>query len=111
MKESVFRSAITNDDGDVDSGYLAMFVLMIMVTGAIPLMCIGAFIAMWLAPDHRFAVQDLGIGIGAVCGGFATAIGAIGVFRMGDKPTPPALVLGDRRATPSVTTTTETKTQ
>lgn len=108
---SIFRSAITNNEGDVDSGYLALFVLMTMVTGAIPLMCIGAFIAMWIGADHKFAVQDLGIGIGAVCGGFATAIGAVGLFRMGDKPVPTTMLIGDRRGVPSTTTTTETTTK
>lgn len=109
MKRSVFRSAITKGDGEVDSGYLAMFVLMILVTGTIPAMCIGAFASMWMRADHVFLVQDLGIGIGAVCGGFATAIGAIGMFRMGDKEAPKITMVGERRV-PSTTTTTETKT-
>lgn len=93
---NVFRSAISNDQGEVDAGYLAMAVLMVIVTGAIPAMCIGTFVAMWFDPAHKFAVQDLGIGIGAVCGGFATAIGAVGVFRMGDRSH--STVIADRRA-------------
>lgn len=110
MNGSIFRSAVTNDDGEIDSGYLAMFVLMVMVTGSIPLMIVGALISMWLAPDHKFAVQELGFAIGAVCGGFATAIGAVGVFRMGDKDAPP-VVVNKRHVPPSTTTTTETVTK
>lgn len=82
---SIFSSAITGADGQVDAGYLAMFAVMLIVMGAVPSMCIGTFLAMWYAPDHRFDVQSLGVGIGAVCGGFATAIGAVGLFRAGDK--------------------------
>ncbi len=86
MSQSIFRSAITDGNGDVDAGYLAMFALMALVVGAIPIMVIGAFLAMWFDPTHEFNVKDLGIGIGAVCGGFATAAGGIGMFRAGDKP-------------------------
>ena len=84
MTQSVFRSAVTGS-GDIDAGYLAMYCVMVAVIGAIPIMCVGSLWAMHLDPTHQFHVQDLGIGVGAVCGGFATAIGAVGLFRMGDK--------------------------
>ena len=85
-KKSVFRSAITDKDGDVDAGYLALYWIMAVVITAIPLMCAGTAIQMWLSPTHTFTVQELGIGIGSVCTGFGVAVGAVGAFRMGDKP-------------------------
>jgi hypothetical protein len=82
----IFRSAVTGDDGEVDAGYLAMYVITAIVAGAIPVMCVAAVIAMVLATDHKFSAQELGIGIGSVCTGLGVAIGAVGAFRMGDKP-------------------------
>ncbi len=99
MSQSIFRSAVTGDDGDIDSGYLAAYAIMAVVITAIPFMCIFAAIAMWLDPLHVFDVQSLGIGIGSVCTGFGVAIGAVGAFRLGDKPAVAAL---------GVTTTKET---
>ena len=84
---SVFRSAITDSaDGSVDAGYLALYWVMCVTVSTIPVLCVLAAIAMWLDPEHKFPVQDLGIGIGAVCTGFGVAVGAVGAFRMGDKP-------------------------
>lgn len=85
---SIFRSAITGKDGEVDAGYLALAGTFLIVLGAIPVMCTAALLVAWLSPDHRFDAQSLGIGIGAVCGGFATVCGAVGLFRMGDKEKP-----------------------
>jgi len=83
---SVFRSAITGDDGQVDAGYLALFWIMFVVITAIPFMCLMTGLSMWLEPSHKFDVQALGIGVGSVCTGFGVAVGAVGAFRMGDKP-------------------------
>ena len=85
-QKSVFRSAIEGDDGRVDAGYLGAFFVMVVVVGSIPFMCIFSGVSMFLDPAHKFDVQALGTGIGAVCVGFGTAIGAVGLFRMGDKP-------------------------
>lgn len=88
---SVFRSAITDaTDGTVDAGYLSLFWIMAVVITAIPFMFIFTAVAMWLDPKHQFDVQALGIGIGSVCGGFGVAVGAVGAFRLGDKPRAPA---------------------
>jgi hypothetical protein len=87
--DSVFRSAITDDAGEVDAGYLAMYVITMIVLGAIPAMVVGTLIAMWLSPEHRFEVQGLGVGIGSVCGGYGMALGAVGLFRAGDKDKSP----------------------
>jgi hypothetical protein len=83
---STFRSAVTGDDGEVDAGYLALYWTMAVVMGAIPIMCIGAVVAMFITTAHEFKVQDLGVGIGSVCAGLGVAIGAVGAFRAGDKP-------------------------
>lgn len=83
---SIFQSAIRGEDGEVDAGYLAIAVSGFLILGAIPLMCLGSLGQMWLAPEHRFPAQDLGIGIGSACSGFAAVCGAVGLFRMGDKP-------------------------
>ncbi len=99
MSQSIFRSAITNESGIVDAGYLSLFWIMAVVIMAIPFMCVFTAAAMWLDPLHEFDVQSLGIGIGSVCTGFGVAVGAVGAFRLGDKPA---------AATPGVTTTKET---
>lgn len=100
--QPVFRSAITGDDGRVDAGYLALFWLMAVVITAIPFMCVFTAVAMWIDPASKFDVQGLGIGIGGVCTGFGVAVGAVGAFRLGDKP---------REPTRSSKTTTETTTE
>lgn len=81
----VFKSAVTGSDGSVDPGYLGLFWVMFVTTGSIPVMVIAALFAQYFDPLHQFHAQELGIGIGAACTGFATAAGAVGLFRMGDK--------------------------
>lgn len=82
---SVFQSAIRDESGEVDAGYLAMYVVTMIVLGAIPAMVAGSLISALMGADHRFDVQGLGIGIGSVCTGYGVALGAVGLFRMGDK--------------------------
>lgn len=84
----IFRSAITGEDGQVDAGYLALFWVLVLVVGAIPVMCVGTLAAMYFDAHHVFKAQELGVGIGAVCTGFAAAIGGVGLFRAGDKTHP-----------------------
>lgn len=94
MKRSfaqIFESAIDDGAGQVDAGYLAIAVALVIILGAIPAMCAGSIVSMVLAPDHRFPVQELGIGIGSVCGGFAGVCGAVGLFRAGDKDRAPQI--------------------
>jgi hypothetical protein len=84
--KGIMESAITGSDGEVDAGYLALFWLMWLIIGVIPLMVLGSFYAMYHHATRVFDAQGLGVGIGAICGGFAAAVGGIGAFRMGDKP-------------------------
>lgn len=82
---AVFRSAVDDGEGQVDAGYLAIAVAGAIVLGAIPVMVVTALVVAVLSQDHHFAAQELGIGIGSVCGGFATVCAAVGAFRWGDK--------------------------
>lgn len=101
---SVFRSAIQGDDGEVDPGYLAMYVVMAVVAGAIPVMCIGTIAEMIFSAEHHFHGQDLGIGIGSVCTGLGVAVGAVGAFRLGDKPRVGVVQTSQSKESKTVTT-------
>jgi len=92
---ATFRSAIDDGEGAVDAGYLAIAGAFLIVLGAIPAMCLIAGIVAWCSADHHFDAQQLGIGIGAVCTGFATVCGAVGLFRWGDKERAPSAPLPD----------------
>lgn len=64
--------------------------MIVVVLGVIPLMCFMAFIALfYFRTNPAEVLRSLGIGIGAVCGGFATALGALGMFVFGDRRTAP----------------------
>jgi hypothetical protein len=82
---SVFQSAIRGADGEVDAGYLAMYVVTMIVLGAIPAMVVGEIAATVFSAEHHFNSQGLGIGIGSVCGGYGVALAAVGLFKAGDK--------------------------
>ncbi len=84
---SVFRSAIEGRDGGVDPGYLALFWTMAVTVGVIPIV---AFVGVYIAcknPDKAGEIlQQTGVAIGAICTGAGVVIGAVGAFRVGDKP-------------------------
>ncbi len=82
VPKSVFRGAITGSDGETDAGYLALFWLMAVITGTIPILCLTAAVASFRLPEQAAAIlQGVGIGIGSVCGGFGVALGALRQFR------------------------------
>lgn len=90
---SVFREAISDGAGSVDAGYLAMYWALIgwSVSGLFILM--AGMLAIWRSPNDAasFAqvgavIQNIGIAIGAISTGFAAVVGAVGLFRAGDKP-------------------------
>lgn len=103
MRTSVFRSAITGSDGEVDAGYLALFWTMVAVLGAIPMMIGVETLALFIGAERRFHVQDLGIGIGSVCTGAGVVIGAVGAFRAGDKPRANTVITSDAHTETKVT--------
>lgn len=85
MAEGIFQSAIRGEDGEVDPGYFAMYVITMIVLGAIPAMVLVSIASAIFSQDHHFDAQALGIGIGSVCTGYGVALGAVGMYRMGDK--------------------------
>jgi hypothetical protein len=85
---NIIRRAITESDGEtVNVGYMSLFWLMVVVLGVIPLMCVVSVYAAAKNPDKiPEIVQSLGMGVGAACGGFATALAALGVYIKLDPP-------------------------
>lgn len=84
---SVFRSAIQGEDGTVDPGYLALFWTMAVTVGTIPvIVAMGAYSVFKDASQAGPWLQNIGVAIGAMCSGCGVVIGAVGAFRMGDKP-------------------------
>lgn len=86
---NVFRSAIDGGDGMVDAGYLALFWTMTVTVGVIPLVvAVGGLAAYYNPKDAAAIIQSTGIAVGAICTGAGAVIGAVGLFRAGDKPRP-----------------------
>ena len=92
---SIIREAITDENGQVDVSYLAMFWVMISVLSAIVFICVMTVIVYYrcqpapaqvlggvLVPATvcQIDVQSLGVAIGAICGGFAAAIGGLATY-------------------------------
>lgn len=90
---NVFREAISDGAGSVDAGYLAMYWALIgWSVGGIFILAVG-MLAVWRAPNDpaSFAqvggvIQNIGVALGAISTGFAAVVGAVGLFRAGDKP-------------------------
>ncbi len=83
-----FLSSVIGSDGSVDPGYLAMAVgVTVWLTCELGILIIGAG-ALAATRDHAATLQALGIALGAASTGFATMLGAVGLFRWGDKPHP-----------------------
>jgi len=102
-RKSVFQSAITGSDGTVDAGYLALFWTMAATVSAIPFMLLVGGLATYHQTDKAAEIiQSTGVAIGAICTGAGVVIGAVGAFRMGDKPRPGTQTT--TTATASVTT-------
>ena len=82
--ESWFRNALTDPRGDWDVGYIGLFVLMVLVIGAIPFVC---GMAVYCAMNRCETYSPMGVGsaIAYICGGFATALGGLGFYRWGDE--------------------------
>lgn len=83
---SVFRSAISST-GDVDPGYLALFWALIGWSVMITVIIGGLVHKGWNATPEQVVIllHEAGIAFGAVSVGFATVVGAVGVFRAGDR--------------------------
>lgn len=85
MNKSIFRSAVENDDGLIDIGYLALFWGLVGWSfNNLVILGIAGY-ATADAIDAASLVQSTGVALGANAGGFATMLGAVGLFRLGDK--------------------------
>lgn len=75
---SIFREAIVDASGQVDVAYLALFWVMVSVLSAIAFVCLmSAAVFLRCTQNCAFDPQPLGMAIGAICAGFATALGAL----------------------------------
>jgi hypothetical protein len=83
---SIFTSAVTGRDGLVDAGYLALFWTMVVTVSMVPVV---AVFAMWMAHLHADKASEILSGLAMVIGALgaqgAAVIGAVGLFRAGDK--------------------------
>lgn len=86
---SVFRSAVTGEDGEVDAGYLGLFVIMVIVLGAIPAALVLAAVHLAIGKDHPLDLVGVAAVISAAGIAFGTASAGVGLFRRGDQPRPP----------------------
>jgi hypothetical protein len=82
------RSALTDEHGQFDIAYIGMGALIVIVLGAIPSLLLMAVWALYAG--RAFDPQPLGIAIGAVCGGFAAALGSLAGYMAATRPTRPA---------------------
>lgn len=99
VRHNPFAVMMTDPDGEWDVGNVGLFALVVLVIGVIPIMLLMAFLGAY-GTGVKFDIQGLGVAIGAVCAGFATALGALGAFRRLADNAPPQPV-------PVVTTTTD----
>ena len=84
-------STLTDDTGRYDVAYVSLFYIMFAVVGAIIVMCIVStsayfrcqvFTVNGVIVNCTYDPQPLGIAIGAACGGFATALGALAGYML-----------------------------
>ena len=84
-----WREAITDAHGQVDTGRLALWLIMWIVLGAIPWVLALATVAL-ITGKPLADLWGVGAAVGAICTGFAGALGALGVYVKMDKlPTAP----------------------
>lgn len=79
----IFRQAISDTDGVVDVSYLALFMVMAWVLGAITFLCVMSVWVFWRCKvSCAFDMQAFGMSVGAICAGFATALGALAGYEL-----------------------------
>jgi uncharacterized membrane protein (DUF485 family) len=85
---NIFHDAVTGDDGRVDAGYLGLFWAMIVFTVSSGLVLLIGTVSAWRAVPAEVAaiIQSIGVAMGAIAVAFGTVVGAVGLFRAGDKP-------------------------
>ncbi len=86
----IFRSAITGRDGSVDPGYLAIFWTMATTVTMIPVCAIFcAFMCLRTPENAEKIISSAAMLVGALGVQCGAVIGAVGMYRMGDKPNVP----------------------
>ena len=91
-QKSIFRSAVTGDDDTVDPGYLGLYMVMVIVLGAIPITLILAAVRLGISADHSLDLVGVAAVIASAGAAFGTAAGGVGLFRLGDKPRPNTVI-------------------
>jgi len=84
-RKSVFRSAIVGADGEVDPGYLGLYIVTALVLGTIPASLLLVAIQMIILPHHPLDLIGVAAVIGAAGGCFGAAAAGVGIFRAGDR--------------------------
>ncbi len=82
---AIFQSAIRGADGQVDAGYLGLYVVTVLVLGSIPSAILLITARMLMIADHPLDLTGLAAVIGAAGVCYGSAAGGVGLFRMGDK--------------------------
>jgi len=82
---SVFRSAIEGKDGAVDAGYLGLYLVGVLILGAIPFTFALVAVRMFLVAGYPLDLAGVAAVIGAAGVCFGAAATGVGVFRVGDK--------------------------
>jgi hypothetical protein len=103
QRKSIFRSAVTGDDGSIDPGYLGLYAVMLTVLGAIPMTLILALVRLIIGRDHPLDLVGVAAVIASAGAAFGTAAGGVGLFRMGDKPHPNTQITSAQQTTTTVT--------
>lgn len=83
---SLFHNAITETNGvDVNVGYLSLFVILALDVLATVTLIGAGFVGQYYSERHQFPFTDAAAALAALWGTFSTALGALGLFLVGDR--------------------------
>ena len=89
------RESISDEHGVADVAYVSLFIIVFAVLGAIAFVCLMSAVSFCMCHELpmttpptlcRFDPQPLGIAVGAICTGFATALGALAAYMAATRP-------------------------
>ena len=84
--KSILRNAITESDGEsVNVGYLGLLWLLGLDLFLSVVFVVTGFVVQWYDPTHKYPFTDVAAVLGALWGTFSTALGALGLFLVGDR--------------------------
>jgi len=83
------RVTLTDSQGDWDVGNMGLACLIVIVLGTVPYIWVMSTLAAHDVTIH-FVADEIGSAVGKICAGFAAALGALGVYRVGDAKRPPS---------------------